>query len=640
MLQYLIVSAIFSQILTNIYLIIMYGDNVLKNKKICSLSNRYIPALILIVIFSVLSFLNVTVLLDAIKEDGKIINISGQQRMLSQKLVLLSINYSQKPTIHNKQRIINNLNIMKESHKFLKQNIFNQKLENLFYKKRINKKIHNYFDIYDQLLSDYKSVDLDFLRQESIQLIPLLSSIVNEYEKINKDKITQIIHTQGYILLLTLIILALESIFIFYPASQKIKQHDENLYKKLENTNFAFEQSIKILRENVFYSRTDLNGRIIEISDAFCIQNQYTKEELIGKPHTIIGHRDMEKDIFKDMWQTISKGNIWRGNIKNVKKDGTAYWVDTTISPEYTQDGKIKDYIAVRHDITDKINLDKLTHELELKTLEVATESMKVHSLNINLEKKVKEEVEKNSKKDMQLFEQAKLASMGEMIANIAHQWRQPLAAISVAASGIKLNYELELVEEEELFEQLDTIIDSTEFLSNTINDFQNFLSKDRVKEDFNIVDSIKQVLKIIEGNLKKEKIVVIENYNANLLVHGFKNESIQAILNIVNNAKDALESKKHQKVILIESYIDRQKNIVLKIQDNAGGISENIIDNIFEPYFTTKHKSQGTGLGLYMTHQIIVGHMNGKLEVANKNLSYNNETYMGAEFKITLPSA
>jgi PAS domain S-box-containing protein len=243
-------------------------------------------------------------------------------------------------------------------------------------------------------------------------------------------------------------------------------------------------------------------------------------------------------------------------------------------------------------------------------------------------------------RKENMLNHQSKMAALGEMMGNIAHQWRQPLTAISIAASGIKLNYEIDMVEEEELFEQLDGIIDSTDFLSNTINDFQNFLKTNKAKEFFKLSNSVKKVLKLVEGNLKKEKINIIEQYEDEFKVYGVPNEMVQSLLNIVNNAKDAYMQKNDTKVILIE--IKKLENssdkIVLRIHDGAGGIPENVLPKIFEPYFTTKHQSQGTGLGLYMTHQMVQDHMQGELKVENKEFTIDGKSYFGAEFKIILP--
>jgi PAS domain S-box-containing protein len=243
-------------------------------------------------------------------------------------------------------------------------------------------------------------------------------------------------------------------------------------------------------------------------------------------------------------------------------------------------------------------------------------------------------------RKENMLNHQSKMAALGEMMGNIAHQWRQPLTAITIAASGMKLNYELDMVEEEELFEQIDGIIDSTEFLSNTINDFQNFLSSEKANEYFKITQCVEKVLRLVEGNLKKEKVNIVQEYEDDYEVFGMANEMVQSLLNIINNAKDAYQGNQSSKVILIElkKLEELPGNVILRIHDGAGGIPDDVLPKIFEPYFTTKHQSQGTGLGLYMTHQMITDHMQGKLEISNKPFHIDGEEYYGAEFRIILP--
>jgi len=241
-------------------------------------------------------------------------------------------------------------------------------------------------------------------------------------------------------------------------------------------------------------------------------------------------------------------------------------------------------------------------------------------------------------KEDM-LAQQSKLASMGEMIGNIAHQWRQPLTSISISASNIKLNYELDMFDEEEFFELTTSIIESTEFLSNTINDFQSFLKGDGIKSNFTVQEVVKKVLMLVSGNIKSVNIKVIEDYQTDKKIFGIQNEFTQCLLNIINNARDALKEKdvKDKYIFISTSYDEKEDKVVVKIKDNAQGIPPSVLPKIFEPYFTTKHQSQGTGLGLYMTHQMLVDNLNAKVEVNNQTYTYNNEEYTGAQFKISI---
>ena len=237
------------------------------------------------------------------------------------------------------------------------------------------------------------------------------------------------------------------------------------------------------------------------------------------------------------------------------------------------------------------------------------------------------------------ISQQTKMASMGEMIGNIAHQWRQPLTAISIAAGGIKLNYEFEMEDREETIVELDNIVENTRFLSSTIESFQNFLKVNKTTSIFDIQSTFKKTLSIIDANLRSNNIFVIEEYLANGSISGIQNELMQVFLNIINNAADVLKTlavktiKRYIKLSLIKN----ENNIIISIHDNGNGISNEIINKVFEPYFTTKHQSQGTGLGLYMTHQIIEK-MGGQIKVQNEEFEFEDNQYFGANFTICFP--
>ena len=240
--------------------------------------------------------------------------------------------------------------------------------------------------------------------------------------------------------------------------------------------------------------------------------------------------------------------------------------------------------------------------------------------------------------RDKLISEQAKLVAMGEMIGNIAHQWRQPLSAISTAASGLKLQKEFHLLTDELLDESLDGIVRSSMHLSQTINDFRDFIQGDKEMMVFDLEENLKKDLSIVEGMLKSHDIQVFLECQKKIVLHNYKNELTQAILNIIDNSKDALlEKNVKDKYIFIHTY-ELLNEAVIEIHDNAKGIPEDIVNKIFEPYFTTKHKSQGTGLGLYMTHQIIEKSMGGAISVSNIAFEHNKHQFKGACFKITLP--
>ena len=266
---------------------------------------------------------------------------------------------------------------------------------------------------------------------------------------------------------------------------------------------------------------------------------------------------------------------------------------------------------------------------------EVSLKNRHLKELNDDLENKVLRQVKKMREKDDMLFQQSKLASMGEMIGNIAHQWRQPLSTISTAASGLKLQRELKIETENSLNESLDVIVKSTKTLSQTIDDFRNFFKKDKNETDFKIEENIGKVINLMEATLKMKDIKIVKDIDS-CNFHGLENELTQALLNIMNNAKDALILIEEDKYIFI-SVKNIEDEVIIQIKDNAKGIDPAIINKIFEPYFTTKFNSNGTGIGLYMTQSIIVKNMNGKINVSNVEFEYKNKQYTGAQFEIIL---
>ena len=236
----------------------------------------------------------------------------------------------------------------------------------------------------------------------------------------------------------------------------------------------------------------------------------------------------------------------------------------------------------------------------------------------------------------MLLYQQSKMASMGEMIGNIAHQWRQPLSIISTASTGLmfQIEYGME-VKNDNMFDVLNKINDNAQYLSKTIDDFRNFIKQDNPKEKYKLSDIINKTLTLVKPALKDKHIEIIVNETPDCSLDGFPNEVIQSFINIINNAKDVILEKEKEKLIFLTSNFVDGDRICIEITDCGGGIPQEIVDKIFEPYFTTKHQAQGTGIGLYMTRQIIVDHNDGQIEVENKKFEYHGHEYFGANFKI-----
>ena len=218
------------------------------------------------------------------------------------------------------------------------------------------------------------------------------------------------------------------------------------------------------------------------------------------------------------------------------------------------------------------------------------------------------------------LKQQAKMAAMGEMIGNIAHQWRQPLNALSALNIGLCLKYKrdaLTIEEVQKFKEKSNTLIQN---MSATIDDFTNFFKPNKVQQLFKIDDAIQCSLKFVGDMYMEHKINILYTPNPNIEINSYKNELIQVLLNILNNSKDAVIEKCIKKPTLTIATVESESDIIIEIQDNAGGINMDIIDRIFEPYFTTKFKSQGTGIGLYMSKMIVEKSMKGSLYSENRD--------------------
>ncbi len=244
---------------------------------------------------------------------------------------------------------------------------------------------------------------------------------------------------------------------------------------------------------------------------------------------------------------------------------------------------------------------------------QVEERTKELHKLNLHLEQKIELAVEENRKKDKMLQEQAKLAAMGEMIGAIAHQWRQPLNTLSLSIQNLDDDYDEGLVDKK----FVDTFISKNkttiEFMSQTISDFQNFFRIDKNRSKFSVKEAVKSVLAIQDVQLKNNKIDIFLE-GEDFIIDGFESEFKQVLLNIINNAQDAILQNNIPKGKI---KINLENNIIC-ISDNAGGIPENILDRIFEPYFTTKEQGRGTGIGLYMSKMIIEDNMKGVLYAKN----------------------
>jgi PAS domain S-box-containing protein len=254
----------------------------------------------------------------------------------------------------------------------------------------------------------------------------------------------------------------------------------------------------------------------------------------------------------------------------------------------------------------------------------------------LDLTEITKLEEEKHNQEQL-IYEQSKLASMGEMIANIAHQWRQPLSIISTYATGIGMHKKMDILTDDMLYESCEKINENAQYLSQTIDDFKSFIKGNDKIITFELKNEMNRFTSLIDSIVKQHQIKLFVNISDDVIIHGYPTQLLQCFINIFNNSKDAYD-KNQEKLFFIEQESIDDKNIVISFKDNAGGIQEDVINKIFEPYFTTKHQSQGTGLGLHMTHKLIQDSMDGTIKAENITYDYEDKIYTGAQFKITFP--
>ncbi|MFA9374311.1 MAG: cache domain-containing protein [Poseidonibacter sp.] len=285
--------------------------------------------------------------------------------------------------------------------------------------------------------------------------------------------------------------------------------------------------------------------------------------------------------------------------------------------------------IAILISIVVSQKIDEVLKKYDNK---VKTKEKELKDLNENLEKRIAEEIDKNREKEQLLIQKSRFIALGEMISNIAHQWRQPLSELSSILMYIKFKHSINALDEKTMqikSSEADTVI---EYMSHTIDDFRNFFMPKKEKEEFYLYKVIDSVMTIVSSSLKNDNIEVIIKLDKETKIKTYLNEYEQVLLNIIKNAKDALIEKEVKNPTITITAYEENDYVVLFIEDNAGGITVEPIGKIFEPYFTTKDDTHGTGIGLYMSKIIIDKNMKGKLRVRN--------TKNGAKFGIHVPKS
>ena len=333
---------------------------------------------------------------------------------------------------------------------------------------------------------------------------------------------------------------------------------------------------------------TDTDGRIKYVNQTYTAVTGYTLSELHDQSFRIVRSGIHSDEFYDDLWQTLKRGEIWRGEFTNRKKNGELYYSGAHIFPIKDQNGTISYFVSTEKDIT---------------------EQKKQQEINMIQERQ---------------------AQMGEMISMIAHQWRQPLSSIGTIATLMRVSMDLEEVDTEKFYDDIDKINGHVQFLSKTVNDFRNFFNPNKNKEIVDVSEVIRDTVAIIEKSYEMKSIRLEASGETGCRVKIHKNEIMQVLLNLLKNAQDALDEKKGANRFVSVHTQQKGEHVVISVEDNGGGIPESIIHKIFDPYFSTKNEKIGTGLGLHMSKIIVEQHNHGKLTVENCE--------EGARFKIEIP--
>jgi len=343
------------------------------------------------------------------------------------------------------------------------------------------------------------------------------------------------------------------------------------------------------------YHSLDENGTIVRINNTELNWLGYNRDEIVGvKKFTDLITPEGVK-TFNDTFPKLkSEGLVNDIEQVMVRKDGTLLPVVLNATAIYDNNGK---YLMSRSTVFDMTEL-KLTEE-------------------------------KLRQKDRMMMQQSRQAAMGEMIGNIAHQWRQPLNTLGLLIQQLPCFYDTPDFTREFVNSNTDESMKLIEHMSQTIDDFRNFFRPDREKSNFDVKKLIRKTISLIEASFISQNISVTTNLEDNLFVAGYPNEFSQVLLTILNNAREAYAGRNIKKAVVTISSFKENDRVVVTVSDNAGGIPEQIIDKIFDPYFTTKGSGGGTGIGLYMSKTIIQNSMNGSLTARN--------TDKGAEFRIEI---
>jgi PAS domain S-box-containing protein len=351
------------------------------------------------------------------------------------------------------------------------------------------------------------------------------------------------------------------------------EEHLKETLKENSDIKFALDQASIV-------TFTNAEGLITSVNDKFCEKSKYSREEIIGKSPSVLNSGLHSKEFFKGLWDTIQSGKVWKGEIRNKAKDGSLYWVDTTIVPFLDKEGKPYQFLTIRNDITERKQTEEILHR------------------------------------------QDKLAAVGQLAAGVAHEIRNPLTSMKGYTEFLQLDEK-----DPERLEFLNIILDEIERVNTIVDDFM-VLAKPRAVEleEKNVIPVLKHVLSLLEFEAKKKHVRLhFEHLEEIIQIECDEGRLKQVFLNFIKNGIEAMPSGGD----LIVKTIIQDRNVQISIQDTGVGIPKEKLPQLGEPFFTTK--KNGNGLGLMVSFKIIESH-NGKVFV-------ESEPNKGTTFNIVLPT-
>jgi PAS domain S-box-containing protein len=409
---------------------------------------------------------------------------------------------------------------------------------------------------------------------------------------------------------------AVLTIFKTWKIQVVVREVADSTLMLLKSSEENLNAVIKAVPDVIF--RLDAAGRIAFISPAIA-KYDASPDDLRGQSMlTLIKteYRDAFVKLTEDALQGVP-GNLDL-KFETVSLKGREQWLETHVVPFRNEAGEIVSLLGIARNITGRKHSEKI----------LAEKQSQLEEMNESLEQRVMESVADSRKKDQILLQQSRLAAMGEMIGNIAHQWRQPLNTLGLIVQELRMTYGREEFNKESLEASVSKAMGLISHMSKTIDNFSNYFKPDKEKALFNVNQAVADTISLVELSFKNQgiKIEVVETADAR--VNGYVNEYSQVLLNILFNCKDAFEEchSDGERLVRITIFEENDKSVVT-VADNAGGIPEEVMDKIFDPYFTTKEQGKGTGIGLYMSKAIIEKNMGGRLAMRN--------TADGAEFRI-----